>query len=38
LGACRPAPPDDLVKVANIGRSMVTRYGMVESHGHLAHE
>jgi len=29
---------DDLVKVANIARSMVVRYGMVESLGHLAYE
>ena len=29
---------DDLVKVANIARGMVMRYGMVESLGHLAYE
>jgi cell division protease FtsH len=29
---------DDLAKVTNIARSMVTRYGMVESLGHLAYE
>ncbi|HEX9182980.1 MAG TPA: ATP-dependent zinc metalloprotease FtsH [Burkholderiales bacterium] len=29
---------DDLVKVANIARSMVTRYGMVKSLGHLAYD
>jgi cell division protease FtsH len=29
---------DDLVKVGNIARSMVTRYGMVETLGHLAYE
>ena len=29
---------DDLTKVGNIARSMVTRYGMVESLGHLAYE
>jgi len=29
---------DDLVKVTNIARSMVTRYGMVESLGNIAYE
>ena len=29
---------DDLVKVSNIARGMVMRYGMVESLGHLAYE
>ena len=29
---------DDLVKVTNIARSMVTRYGMVKSLGHLAYD
>jgi cell division protease FtsH len=29
---------DDLVKVTNIARSMVMRYGMVEALGHLAYE
>jgi cell division protease FtsH len=29
---------DDLVKVTNIARSMVTRYGMVASLGHLAYD
>jgi cell division protease FtsH len=29
---------DDLVKVTNIARSMVTRYGMVESLGNIAYD
>ena len=38
FGRLSTGAADDLVKVANIARSMVTRYGMVESLGHLAYE
>ena len=38
FGQLSTGAADDLVKVANIARSMVTRYGMVESLGQLAYE
>src|SRR5512145_3376408 len=38
FGRLSTGAADDLVKVANIARSMVTRYGMVESLGQLAYE
>jgi cell division protease FtsH len=38
FGRLSTGAADDLVKVANIARSMVVRYGMVESLGHLAYE
>jgi cell division protease FtsH len=38
FGRLSTGAADDLAKVANIARSMVTRYGMVESLGHLAYE
>jgi cell division protease FtsH len=38
FGRLSTGAADDLVKVANIARSMVTRYGMVESLGALAYE
>jgi cell division protease FtsH len=34
LGRLSTGAADELVNVANIARSMVTRYGMVESLGH----
>src|SRR3970282_1869626 len=33
-----PAPDDDLVKVTDIARSMVMRYGMEEKLGHVTYE
>jgi len=38
FGRLSTGAADDLVKVANIARSMVVRYGMVESLGQLAYE
>jgi cell division protease FtsH len=38
FGRLSTGAADDLAKVANIARSMVVRYGMVESLGHLAYE
>jgi cell division protease FtsH len=38
FGQLSTGAADDLAKVANIARSMVTRYGMVASLGHLAYE
>jgi cell division protease FtsH len=38
FGRLSTGAADDLVKVANIARSMVVRYGMVDSLGHLAYE
>jgi cell division protease FtsH len=38
FGRLSTGAADDLVKVTNIARSMVTRYGMVESLGNLAYE
>jgi cell division protease FtsH len=38
FGRLSTGAADDLVKVTNIARSMVARYGMVESLGHLAYE
>jgi cell division protease FtsH len=37
FGQISTGAADDLVKVSNIARSMVTRYGMVESLGHMAY-
>ena len=38
FGRLSTGAADDLAKVASIARSMVLRYGMVESLGHLAYE
>ena len=38
FGRLSTGAADDLVKVTNIARSMVTRYGMVDSLGHVAYE
>jgi len=38
FGKLSTGAADDLVKVTNIARSMVTRYGMVESLGNIAYE